>query len=84
MYIRFWYLENAKNSIYHVKVWEEIPEVNYDRQNASLFYHNEQYLYMIGGLCWEETLNDFVFVETVEKIRHRIWGQVMENKPNGK
>lgn len=50
------------------KVWEEIPEINYHRQNTSLFYHNEQYLYAFGGLCWDDSLNDFVFVETVERL----------------
>jgi hypothetical protein len=50
------------------KIWEEIPEINYHRQNTSLFYHNEQYLYAFGGLCWDDSLNDFVFVETVERL----------------
>lgn len=52
----------------NLKTWEEMPEINYHRQNASLFYHNEQYLYAFGGLCWDDTLNDFVFVETVERL----------------
>ena len=50
------------------KRWSEIPEVNFHRQNASLFYHNEQYLYVFGGLCWDDQLLDFVFVETVERL----------------
>lgn len=52
----------------NAKVWSEMPELNYHRQNSSLFYHNEQYLYVFGGLCWDEQLADFVFVETVERL----------------
>lgn len=52
----------------NAKEWSEIAELNYHRQNASLFYHNEQYLYVFGGLCWDEQLADFVFVETVERL----------------
>lgn len=50
------------------KSWSEIPELNFHRQNACLFYHNEQYLYVFGGLCWDDQLLDFVFVETVERL----------------
>lgn len=50
------------------KIFEEIAEINYHRQNASLFYHNEQYLYAFGGLCWDDSKNDFVFVESVERL----------------
>lgn len=48
--------------------WKEIPKLNYHRQNCSLFYHNEQYLYAFGGLCFDESLGEFIFVETVERI----------------
>ncbi len=52
----------------NAKLWTELPEVNYHRQNCSLFYHNEQYLYIFGGLCWDDQVADFVFVETVERL----------------
>ena len=50
------------------KRWSEVPELNFHRQNACLFYHNEQYLYTFGGLCWDDQVLDFVFVETVERL----------------
>ena len=37
-------------------------------KNCTLFYHNEQYLYAFGGLCFDESLGEFIFVETVERI----------------
>lgn len=52
----------------NIKLWTSIPELNFHRQNSSLFYHNEQYLYVFGGLCWDEAAADFVFVETVERL----------------
>jgi hypothetical protein len=48
--------------------WMEIAELNYDRQNASLVYHNEQYLYVFGGLTWNEQRQEFVFLESVERL----------------
>ena len=60
----------AKCEKYNIntKHWTEITEVNFHRQNASLFYHNEQYLYLFAGLSWDEQLSDFVFVESVERL----------------
>lgn len=52
----------------NTKIWEEIPELNFHRQNCSLFYYNEQYLYLFGGLCWDDISADFIFVETVERL----------------
>lgn len=48
--------------------WNEIPKINYHRQNCTLFYHNEQFLYVFGGLCFDESLGEFIFVETVERL----------------
>jgi hypothetical protein len=50
------------------KAWTEIPELNYHRQNASLFYHNEQYLYVFGGLYYDDQLGEFHILETVERL----------------
>lgn len=61
-------LTNCEKYDLNLKKWEEIPEINYHRQNTSLFYHNEQYLYAFGGLAWEDSINDYVFVETVERL----------------
>jgi len=33
-----------------------------------LFYHNEQYLYVFAGLCYDEQLSDFSILETVERL----------------
>ena len=48
--------------------WTEISEINYQRQNATLFVYNEMYLFAFGGLYYDEIANDFVFVETVERF----------------
>jgi hypothetical protein len=48
--------------------WQEIAELNNERQNASLAYQNEQYLYIFGGLSWNDGIQDFTFIETVERI----------------
>jgi hypothetical protein len=52
----------------NVKTWTEVAELNYHRQNSSLFYFNEQYLYVFGGLSWDDSVKDYVFVETVERL----------------
>ena len=48
--------------------WKAISDVNFQRQNATMFVHNEMYLYIFGGLCYDDIRNEFVFVETVERI----------------
>ena len=48
--------------------WKSIADVNYQRQNATMFVHNEMYLYIFGGLCYDDIRNEFIFVETVERI----------------
>ena len=48
--------------------WVEIAEVNYHRQNSSMFFHNEQHIYIFGGLRYDTNKNDFRYVDTVERI----------------
>lgn len=57
------------------KTWVEIAELNFHRQNTSLFYFNEQYLYAFGGLNWNDDMREFSYIETVERLDVGYFGQ---------
>jgi hypothetical protein len=68
--------------------WVEIPTLNSERENASLAYHNEQYIFTFGGLMWDETLQDYNLIETVERLEIGVqmnnrWELVSIIKPDG-
>jgi hypothetical protein len=58
------------------KTWNEIAELNFHRQNASLFYFNEQFLFAFGGLNWDDQLREFTYIEAVEKLDIGYFGTV--------